>query len=129
MINPASGPSTSTMFTNQPCTSVCTSGNEMLNMKSDIFPHAVQCGLSKAEGPVHNEKGLLYGLQQEISNQSLGASVFVSSHEFSTDLSIPVELIAADMSLSTLYLHELHHRQVRFFLYLILYYFKRKKKF
>ncbi|XP_061934032.1 autophagy-related protein 9A isoform X2 [Apis cerana] len=114
IVNQASGPSTSTMFTNQPCTtSVCTSGNEMLNMKSDIFPHAVQCGLSKAEGPVHNEKGLLYGLQQEISNQSLGASVFVSSHEFSTDLSIPVELIAADMSLSTLYLHELHHRQVR----------------
>lgn len=104
---------TNNMFVNQPGTStVSAAGDELSNVKSDILPHAVQRGLSKAEGPVHNEKGFLYGLQQEISNQSLGASVFVSSHELSTDLSVPVELIAADMSLSTLYLHELHHRQV-----------------
>ncbi|CAL7942786.1 unnamed protein product [Xylocopa violacea] len=114
MANQMSGPTASNVFFNQPCTStVSAAGDELLNMKSDVVPHAVQRGLSKAEGPVHNEKGFLYGLQQEISNQSLGASVFVSSHEFSTDLSVPVELIAADMSLSTLYLHELHHRQVR----------------
>ncbi|XP_071873693.1 autophagy-related protein 9 isoform X1 [Bombus fervidus] len=114
MVNQPGGLSTSNMFVNQPGTStVSAAGDELLNVKSDILPHAVQRGLSKAEGPVHNEKGFLYGLQQGISNQSLGASVFVSSHELSTDLSVPVELIAADMSLSTLYLHELHHRQVR----------------
>ncbi|XP_060830375.1 autophagy-related protein 9A isoform X1 [Bombus pascuorum] len=114
MVNQPSGLSTSNMFVNQPGTStVSAAGDELLNVKSDILPHAVQRGLSKAEGPVHNEKGFLYGLQQGISNQSLGASVFVSSHELSTDLSVPVELIAADMSLSTLYLHELHYRQVR----------------
>ncbi|XP_033362566.1 autophagy-related protein 9A isoform X1 [Bombus vosnesenskii] len=114
MVNQPGGLSTSNMFLNQPGTStVSAAGDELLNVKSDILPHAVQCGLSKAEGPVHNEKGFLYGLQQGISNQSLGASVFVSSHELSTDLSVPVELIAADMSLSTLYLHELHYRQVR----------------
>ncbi|XP_076756941.1 autophagy-related protein 9 [Xylocopa sonorina] len=112
--NQMSGPTASNVFFNQPCTSTASAaGDEFSNMKSDVIPHAVQRGLSKAEGPMHNEKGFLYGLQQEISNQSLGASVFVSSHEFSTDLSVPVELIAADMSLSTLYLHELHHRQVR----------------
>lgn len=115
MVNQPGGLSTSNMFLNQPGTStVSAAGDELLNVKSDILPHAVQCGLSKAEGPVHNEKGFLYGLQQGISNQSLGASVFVSSHELSTDLSVPVELIAADMSLSTLYLHELHYRQVCF---------------
>ncbi|XP_068985610.1 autophagy-related protein 9A isoform X1 [Bombus flavifrons] len=114
MVNQPGGLSTSNMFLNQPGTStVSAAGDELLNVKSDILPHAVQCGLSKAEGPVHNEKGFLYGLQQGISNQSLGASVFVSSHELSTDLSVPVELIAADMSLSTLYLHELHYRQVQ----------------
>ena len=115
MVNQPGGPTTSNFINQQPCTStVSAAGDELLNVKSDILPHAVQRGLNKAEGPVHNEKGFLYGLQQGISNQSLGASVFVSSHEFSTDLSVPVELIAADMSLSTLYLHELHHRQVRF---------------
>ncbi|XP_043514678.1 autophagy-related protein 9A isoform X2 [Frieseomelitta varia] len=114
MVNQPGGPTTSNFINQQPCTShVSAAGDELLNVKSDILPHAVQRGLNKAEGPVHNEKGFLYGLQQGISNQSLGASVFVSSHEFSTDLSVPVELIAADMSLSTLYLHELHHRQVR----------------
>lgn len=81
-------------------------------MKSDLLSHAIRRGLSKAEGPIHNEKGFLYGLQQGMSNQSLGASVFGSGHELSTDLSIPMEITAADMSLSTLYLHELHHRQV-----------------
>lgn len=118
MVNQASGPCTSNMFANQPGTSIVSAaGDESINVKSDILPHVVQRGLSKAEGPVHNEKGFLYGLQQGMSNQSLGASVFVSSHELSTDLSVPVELIAADMSLSTLYLHELHHRQVYIFFY------------
>ncbi|XP_015116924.1 autophagy-related protein 9A isoform X2 [Diachasma alloeum] len=73
----------------------------------------VRKGMSKAEGPLHCERGLLYELQQGISNQSLGASVFGSGQELTADLSVPVELTAADMSLSTLYLHELHHRQVR----------------
>ncbi|XP_011304017.1 autophagy-related protein 9A isoform X2 [Fopius arisanus] len=73
----------------------------------------VRRGMSKAEGPLHCERGLLYELQQGISNQSLGASVFGSGQELTADLSVSVELTAADMSLSTLYLHELHHRQVR----------------
>lgn len=116
MVNQVSGPAMSNLFVNQPGTSTASAtGEESLNMKSDILPYmtAVQRGLSKAEGPAHIEKGFLYGLQQGISNQSPGASVFVSNHELSNDLSVPVELIAADMSLSTLYLHELHHRQVR----------------
>lgn len=52
---------------------------------------------------------------------SLGNSVFGASSEIqhqagsgaiATD-DVPLEFAAADMSLSTLYLHELHHRQVR----------------
>ncbi|KAG7212723.1 hypothetical protein KM043_012990 [Ampulex compressa] len=114
MINQVSMPSMSNVFVNQPGTSATSVAvDESLSMKSDFVSHAVRRGLSKAEGPIHNEKGFLYGLQQGISNQSLGASVFGSGQELSTDLSVPIELTAVDMSLSTLYLHELHHRQVR----------------
>lgn len=111
MMNQPSGPTTSNFMNQQPCTSTTVSaGDELLNVKSDIVPY-VQRGLNKTEGPVYNERRFLCSLQQGMSNQSLAHSLFMSSHEFSTDL--PVELIAADMSLSTLYLHELHHRQVR----------------
>ncbi|KZC08899.1 PREDICTED: autophagy-related protein 9A [Dufourea novaeangliae] len=115
MVNHLSVPSASNVFVNQPCTSTGASvmADQSLSMKSDLLSHAVRRGLSKAEGPIHNEKGFLYGLQQGMSNQSLGASVFGSGHELSTELSVPVELTAVDMSLSTLYLHELHHRQIQ----------------
>lgn len=102
----------SNIFTNQPGTSGASVGVDQSFSKSDVMFCAVHHGLRRAEGPLHNERGFLYGLQQVISNQSLGASVFEPTHEVSTDLSVPTELTAADMSLSTLYLHELHHRQV-----------------
>ncbi|CAK9827119.1 Autophagy-related protein 9A [Anthophora retusa] len=115
MVNQISGPSASNVFAHQPGTSTIstTAGGESMSMKFDYSPHLVQHGLRKAESPAYNEKGLLYGLQQGFSNQSLGASAFISGHELSPDLSVSVEITAADMSLSTLYLHELHHRQVR----------------
>ncbi|XP_014469719.1 PREDICTED: autophagy-related protein 9A [Dinoponera quadriceps] len=113
-INQASVPSMSNIFANQPGTSGGSVGvDQSLSTRSDILSCVVHHGLRRAEGPLHNERGFLYGLQQVISNQSLGASVFEPGHEVSTDLSVPTELTAADMSLSTLYLHELHHRQVR----------------
>lgn len=112
-INQASVPSMSNIFTNQPGTSGASVGvDQSLSTRSDALSCAVHHGLRRAEGPLHNDRGFLYGLQQVISNQSLGASVFEPGHEVSTDLSVPTELTAADMSLSTLYLHELHHRQV-----------------
>lgn len=112
-VNQASVPSMSNIFTNQPGTSGASVGiDQSLSTRSDILSCVVHHGLRRAEGPLHNERGFLYGLQQVISNQSLGASVFEPGHEVSTDLSVPTELTAADMSLSTLYLHELHHRQV-----------------
>lgn len=87
---------------------------EIQSSRGDVSQHMVRRGLNRAEGPPHNEKSFLYGLQQQgQTNQSLGASLFVSGNEFAQDLSVPIELTAADMSLSTLYLHELHHRQVR----------------
>ncbi|XP_054011794.1 autophagy-related protein 9A isoform X1 [Hylaeus anthracinus] len=114
MVNQVSIPSASNVFVNQPGTSAASVVvDESLSMKSDMLSHAIRRGLSKAEGPIHNEKGFLYGLQQGISNQSLGASVFGSGHELSAELTVPLELTAADMSLSTLYLHELHHRQIK----------------
>lgn len=117
MVNQASVPSMSNIFTNLPGTSATSVGvDQSLSTKSDVLSRVVHRGLRKTEGPLHNERGFLYGLQQGISNQSLGASVFGSGHEVSTDLAVP-ELTAADMSLSTLYLHELHHRQVSAFIY------------
>jgi len=104
-------PSMSNIFTNQPSTSATSVGvDQSFNAKSTLHR-----GVTKKEGPLHNERGFLYDLQQGISNQSLGASVFGSGHSYietHTDPSVPIELTAADMSLSTLYLHELHHRQV-----------------
>lgn len=109
-MNQMSVPSMSNIFTTQPSTSAVSIGvDQTCGTKSTVHR-----GLSKKEGPLHNEKGFLYDLQQGISNQSLGASVFGSGHYIEThaDPSVPTELTAADMSLSTLYLHELHHRQV-----------------
>nr|CAD7255835.1 unnamed protein product [Timema shepardi] len=50
-------------------------------------------------------------LHQSTRNNSLGASVFGCGGELAPDPDT-LELTAADMSLSTLYLHELHHRHV-----------------
>ena len=86
--------------------------DQSTSVRSDAYPHVIRRGVHRAEGAQPSERGLLYGLQQGLSNQSLGASVFGSGHELSPNLSVPVELTAVDMSLSTLYLHELHHRQV-----------------
>ncbi|XP_018397546.1 PREDICTED: autophagy-related protein 9A [Cyphomyrmex costatus] len=113
-MNQVSVPSMSNIFTNQPGTSTTSVGvDQSFATKSTILRR----GVSKTEGPLHNDRGFLYDLQQGISNQSLGASVFGSGHSYvmetHTDPYIPTELTAADMSLSTLYLHELHHRQVR----------------
>ncbi|KAK0076584.1 hypothetical protein PV326_010662 [Microctonus aethiopoides] len=114
-INHVSVPSMSNIFANQ--SQVPTSASIAVDPSainnSDLLSNVVRRGMTKAEGPLQNERGLLYGLQQGISNQSLGASVFGSGHELTSDLAVPVELTAADMSLSTLYLHELHHRQVK----------------
>lgn len=111
--NHMSVPSMSNVFANHPAMGSTSVGiDPSASNRSDLQSSVVRRGMSKAEGPLHNERGLLYGLQHGISNQSLGASVFGSGQELTSDLSVPTELTAADMSLSTLYLHELHHRQV-----------------
>nr|CAD7196671.1 unnamed protein product [Timema douglasi] len=74
-------------------------------------PSTVRGGLSRAEGPLNSDRGLLYSLHQSTRNNSLGASVFGCGGELAPDPDT-LELTAADMSLSTLYLHELHHRHV-----------------
>lgn len=73
--------------------------------------------VNKTEGPldIPGERTLLYGLQQvRAANNPLNVSGFGSAHQ---DLLIEstsgLELNTVDMSLSTLYLHELHHRQVQ----------------
>nr|XP_031830174.1 autophagy-related protein 9A isoform X4 [Nomia melanderi] len=114
MVNQMSMPSVNNVFMNQPGTSTASvMVEEPMIMKSDILLHPVRHGSSKVEGPIYNDKGFLSGLQQGMTNQSIGASVFGSGPDFSNDLSVPVELTAVDMSLSTLYLHELHHRQIQ----------------
>ncbi|XP_067005756.1 autophagy-related protein 9A isoform X2 [Anabrus simplex] len=74
---------------------------------SSGMPPAIRGGLSRAEGPIFNDRGLLYSLHSGVPNTSMGASVFGPGSD------IPPELTAADMSLNTLYLHELHRRQAR----------------
>ncbi|XP_046420102.1 autophagy-related protein 9A isoform X1 [Neodiprion fabricii] len=102
-------------FMTQPGTSSAFGGAEdsLHDPRSDAASPAVRGGLNRAEGPLHNDRGLLHSLHQGLSNQSLGASVFGSGRDLSSEVTVPVELIAADMSLSTLYLHELHHRQIK----------------
>lgn len=71
--------------------------------------------VNKAEGPlnVQGERSLLYGLQQA-RTQPLNVSGFGSAHQdLLIESTAPIELNTVDMSLSTLYLHELHHRQVQ----------------
>jgi autophagy-related protein 9 len=54
---------------------------------------------------------ILFSLQQGLPTNSLGASMFGPGPDMAPEAD-PLEFIATDMSLSTLYLHELHHRQV-----------------
>ncbi|XP_012285874.1 autophagy-related protein 9A isoform X2 [Orussus abietinus] len=113
-VHHVSVPSMSHVFNNEPGTSnTDVTPEQISSTRSDSLSRTVRRGMRKAEGTLFNDKGLLYGLQQGMSNQSLGASVFGSGHELSSDLTVPIEFTAADMSLSTLYLHELHHRQVK----------------
>ena len=94
-----------------------TGGNNNTN-KNEGLLKTVRRGVNRAEGPLHTgERSLLYGLQQVtgLSNQSMGVSELNSGHpDICTEATGSVELTTVDMSLSTLYLHELHHRQVRF---------------
>ncbi|XP_044727484.1 autophagy-related protein 9A [Chrysoperla carnea] len=77
-------------------------------------------GINRAEGPLFSERGLLYSLHQNVTNApSMGASMFgVHAPQYlgieQQQIENPyLEFTAADMSLSTMYLHELHHRQIR----------------
>ncbi|XP_026481173.1 autophagy-related protein 9A-like, partial [Ctenocephalides felis] len=70
-------------------------------------------GLNRVEGNIGGNSSLLLNLQ---CNNSLGASVFGQGNTISRPLSNtgnPLESNIADMSLSTLYLHEMHHRQLK----------------
>jgi autophagy-related protein 9 len=53
----------------------------------------------------------LFSMQHGLPTNSLGVSVFGPGPDMAPEAD-PLEFTAADMSLSTLYLHELHHRQV-----------------
>lgn len=73
---------------------------------------SVRGGISKREGPLYtgnegNSNSLLYNLT--------GGNVIPNG----VDDGPPIELMAADMSLSTLYLHELHNRHVSIYFNLI----------
>lgn len=86
-------------------------------------------GVHRAEGPlVPESSGLLYNLQQQRSQRSgatssinnipsMGASMFgIHAPQYQQYLGVDnpfQEFAAADMNLSTMYLHELHYRQVR----------------
>ena len=73
---------------------------------------AVRGGLSHAEGPGRSsEKGLLYALQQGFPANSLGASVFGQGMDITQETE-QLEITTAEMSLSAIYLHELHNRQM-----------------
>lgn len=88
---------------------------------------AIRGGLSRTEGPARPEKGVLLGSQEGQPNlqprglgvrgmsdtaTSLGASVFGSGPDVALHTE-HMEITTTDMALSTLYLHEIHHRQVR----------------
>ena len=76
----------------------------------------MRCNVSKAEGSLHvGERGLLHSLYQSTSTpyQSCASSMISSRHqEMDNEAAVLLELTAIDMSLATLYMHELHYRQV-----------------
>ncbi|GLV38783.1 Autophagy-related 9 [Carabus blaptoides fortunei] len=82
---------------------------------SHLQRSAVKGGLNRAEGPIFNDNGLLHSLHQSMAPPSMGASIFGPSSLIPTgpDDVVPLEYTAADMSLSTLYLHALHQQRVR----------------
>lgn len=88
--------------------------NNTNNIKCDTS-NVVRKGVSKAEGPLYiGVNSVLLGLQQTvgITNQSHSTSVFSTGfRDVNTQVST-LEFTTIDMSLSTLYLHELHHRYV-----------------
>ncbi|XP_031789618.1 autophagy-related protein 9 isoform X1 [Nasonia vitripennis] len=118
IMNQVSMPNTNYNYTHQPTgMSLHTSINGQ-NVCSTSGNTAIRRNVNRAEGPLHiGEKGLLYSLQQVIggSYQSLETSAFSSGQQemHTIQHTVPLELTAVDMSLSTLYLHEIHHRQIR----------------
>lgn len=76
-------------------------------------PSTVHMRSSRAEGPIGSERPLPYGSHVGVSNPSLGASLVGQTGDNSFIPTESVDLTVTDMSLSTLYLHELHHRQLR----------------
>ncbi|KAJ9594868.1 hypothetical protein L9F63_013829 [Diploptera punctata] len=85
------------------------SGTGSVQGHADPFQqYNVRVRTSRIEGPLVPERGLIYSLQQP--GASLGASVFGEGREMHQDT---LEMTAADMNLSTLYLHNLHHQNVR----------------
>lgn len=87
------------------------------NITSKMCKTMHRRNVSKAEGPlnVQSQRSLLYSLQQvRATNHPLNVSGFGSDHQdLLIESTAPIELTTVDMSLSTLYLHELHHRQVQ----------------
>ncbi|XP_059490836.1 autophagy-related protein 9A [Neocloeon triangulifer] len=74
-------------------------------------PQFIRGGINRSEGPLNgSERGLLYSLTQ--CGPTLGNSMFGPETPMMPE-EPPPELAAADMSLSTLYMHELHQRQMR----------------
>ncbi|XP_032455508.1 autophagy-related protein 9A-like [Nasonia vitripennis] len=93
-----------------------TSFNEQ-NLSSTSGNTLIRRNVSRAEGPLHiGERGLLYNLQKAISgsHRSFNTSAFGSGRQkmHTTQQTAPPELTAVDMSLSTLYLHEIHHKKI-----------------
>ncbi|XP_023245456.1 autophagy-related protein 9A [Copidosoma floridanum] len=78
-------------------------------------PKVIRKGASRAEGPLYTgERSLLLGLQHLTGASSLSFSVsaiasVLQNRETTTSA---LEFTTIDMSLSTLYLHELHHKYV-----------------
>ncbi|EEB19496.1 conserved hypothetical protein [Pediculus humanus corporis] len=97
------------------------------NYNATSMQQSIRGGLRRLEGPGKNERGDIPGNDQSCNSgpqslalglrgfidptTSLGASVFGSGPDIILRAD-QIEQTPADMALSTLYLHELHHRQI-----------------
>ncbi|GFG31895.1 hypothetical protein Cfor_04514, partial [Coptotermes formosanus] len=88
------------------------SGERLAGLGDPMPSNELKKMMEVAERPSYLMVVIILSLQQGFAPNSLGTSMFGQRSSMAPEMD-PLEFTAADMSLSTLYLHELHRRQVR----------------
>ncbi|KAJ8666781.1 hypothetical protein QAD02_008443 [Eretmocerus hayati] len=100
-----------------PCEQHAGDDETCTNIISGNVPRILRCRMTKVEGSQYaSDRSLLHDIQKMtgVVGLSPNSSVLRNGYAVGTFVpTTPMELTTADMCLSALYLHELHHRHVR----------------